>query len=85
MIHFTKHALEKFAILKKHGFIVDRNFVAKTVIEPDMIDYSRSPLKIAQRILDRNHVLRVVYKIDSNVIVVITFYPGRKSQYENEK
>lgn len=81
MIHFTKHALEKFAILRRHGVIISKSAVMSAVIEPETIDHSRFPLKIAQRNFDKTHVLRVVYKEQGNTKMIITFYPGRKTQY----
>jgi len=83
-IRFTKHAREKFTILKRHKFSVSRQAIFKTIRRPDYIDYSRFPLKIAQKPFDKTHVLRVVYKEENGEIVVITFYPGRKSQYEEQ-
>ena len=83
-IKFTKHALEKFEILQRHGFRISREKVLAAARNPDIIDYSRSPLKIAQAGLDRTHVLRVVYKEEESDKIVITFYPGRKSQYEKK-
>ena len=85
MIHFTKHALEKFEILRKHKVYVFRADIIKAVQNPDLIDDSRRPLRIAQRDFDNTRVLRVVYKEESGVKVIITFYPGRKNQYEKGK
>ncbi len=56
--------------------------VLDTVAHPDIVDYSHLPLKIAQRPLDKHHVLRVVYREVSGIKLIITFYPGRKTQYE---
>lgn len=81
MIHFTKHALEKFAILKRHGITIPKSSVAAAIINPETVDYSRRPLKIAQRSFDKTRVLRVVYKEMGDDKIVITFYPGRKKQY----
>lgn len=85
MIIFTRHAKEKFAILKRHKFSISANQVLQAVEHPDIIDYSRAPLLIAQRKIDRNYVLRVVYKVESGVIKIVTFYPGRIKQYEKQK
>ena len=82
-IRFTRHALEKFTVLRRHGVFVSREKVLRTIAFPDTIDYRRDPLLIAQGDLDTTHVLRVVYRIEGATRVVITFYPGRKSQYEN--
>jgi hypothetical protein len=49
---------------------------------PDLIDKSRLPLLIVQRKIDKNHVLRVVYKQEFGTLKVITFYPSRSKQYE---
>lgn len=81
-VRFTRHAVEKFERLKRHGVIVRKSRVVQTVTRPEAIDYRRSPLYIAQSELDKYHVLRVVYREEGDVRVVITFYPGRKSQYE---
>ena len=82
MLIFTKHAENKFEILKRHKFLISKKQVIKTFDYPDLIDKSRSPLLIAQRKIDLNYVLRVVYKQEFGVIKVITFYPGRRKQYE---
>ncbi len=85
MIILTKHAKDKFKILKRHKFLITEKQVLKTIEGPDLIDKSRLPLLIAQRKIDKNYVLRVVYKQESGTIKVITFYPGRIKQYEKEK
>lgn len=82
MIVFTKHAKEKFSVLKRHKFLVSQNQILEAVEKPDLIDHSRLPLLIAQRKINRNYVLRVVYRIEGEVIKIITFYPGRIKQYE---
>jgi septum formation topological specificity factor MinE len=82
MIVFTKHARDKFVILRRHGFRILERQIITTIEKPDKIDYSRLPLLIAQRRLHKVHVLRVVYKIENDIIKVITFYPGRIQQYE---
>ncbi|MBI4050522.1 MAG: DUF4258 domain-containing protein [Candidatus Doudnabacteria bacterium] len=82
MIYFTKHATNKFEILRRHKVYVSEAQVIETISSPDLTDESRLPLLIAQKALDQTHVLRVVYKQENGMIRVITFYPGRKSQYE---
>jgi len=82
MIRFTKHAERKFMVLARHGFRVSRDLVILTVENPELIDDRRLPLLIAQRRIDFRHVLRVIYKEEDDDQVVITFYPGRRSQYE---
>lgn len=47
-IRFTKHAEEKFDILKKHGVAVSRDRVIVTIEHPDFVERSRYPLLIVQ-------------------------------------
>ncbi len=82
MIYFTKHANEKFEILGKHKFRVTKKQVIATLNNPDLIDYRRHPLLIAQKRINYRHVLRVVYKKEKNNKIIITFYPGRQKDYE---
>lgn len=81
-IYFTKHAEQKFKILALHGVKISKDKVIKTVENPQVIDNSRNPLFIAQSSLNRKHVLRIVYKYENGSVIIITFCPGRKSQYE---
>ncbi len=82
VIRYTKHATQKFAILGKHGVLISQKQVSNTLTKPHLIDNSRLPLLIAQGPLDKYRVLRVVYRQEKEKLVVITFYPGKKSQYE---
>jgi hypothetical protein len=82
-IVFTQHARDKFNVLARHQFTVTEDQVLETIRNPDLIDRRRLPLLIAQRGMTHRHVLRVVYKQeDRNTVKVITFYPGRRSDYE---
>ena len=81
-IIFTKHALQKFVVLRRHGVKISKEQIVEIVTKPERMDYTRLPLLIAQREFDSTRVLRVVHKIERNVILVVTFYPGKKSQYE---
>ena len=82
MIVFTRHAREKFLLLKSHGVTVTEKQVRDALEVPYLIDHSRFPLLIAQIGFDAHRVLRVVYKQGSDIKTVITFYPGRRKQYE---
>lgn len=84
MIRFTKHASEKFVILRRHGIVLSESMVIRTITTPEVIDRSRLPLKIAQCNFDKTRVLRVVYKEVNDDVLIITFYPGRKTQYEKK-
>jgi len=82
VIYFTKHAKEKFKILRDHKFIITKTQVIDTINNPDLVDRSRYPLLIAQKKITNTHVLRVVYKKENKNKIIITFYPGRRKYYE---
>lgn len=82
-IVYTKHAKKKFKDLEKLGVIVKRKLVNQTITNPLEIDaVSDYPKKIASSKIDRKHILRVVYKEESGIIVIITFYPTKKGRYK---
>ncbi len=81
-IRFTKHARAKFEVLARHGFVVTEAQVADALSSPDAIDFDQDP-PIAQKRFDEDHVLRVVFRLEGDDRVVITFYPGRRQRYEN--
>lgn len=82
---FTKHAsVDKFAMLKKHKFKTRiTKLVIKDVIQsPDHEDKEfDSPKIIASKAIDERHILRVVYRKEDDIIIVITFYPAEKGRY----
>ncbi len=82
-IVYTKHAaIDKFKILKKHKYKVDKNFIEKVIKDPDHEDReSDKPKIIASAAIDQTHVLRVVYKQEGDIITIITFYPAEKGRY----
>ena len=81
-IRFTKHARQKFAVLARHNFVVTEAEVIDVVTTPDKIETDRYP-PIAQKAISERHVLRVVFRREGEDTVIITFYPGRKRQYED--
>ena len=77
MISFTKYANDKFEVLGRHGFPVERASVVQVLELPDAVDETRPPLLFAQRKIDTAHTLRVVFKAEGELTKVITFYPIR--------
>ena len=86
---FTKHAaVDKFAILKKHKFKtrVTKNLIKKVILNPEHKDEeSDKPNSIVSKSIDVEHILRVVYRKENDIILVITFYPAEKGRYYEEK
>ena len=81
-IVYTRHAEEKFEVLKRHGFEVTRQQVEETLAAPDMVIPQSKGRMIAQKRISEHHVLRVIYRQEGENQVVITFYPGRRERYE---
>lgn len=86
---FTKHAVvDKLAMLKKHKFQirVTKRLVKEIILGPEHKDEeSDKPNIIASKGIDKNHILRVVYRKENDIIKVITFYPAEKGRYYEEK
>lgn len=83
-IIYTSHAKDKFVLLKRYGFEITMAQVEETVQSPNKVIPQPGGRFIAQKIITDRHVLRVVYREESENRVVITFYPGRRERYETE-
>lgn len=81
-IKYTKHALKKFIDLKQLGVIVTKRRIRIIIQKPIHRDtHSDEPNIIATGKLDTQHILRIVYKTEHDIITVITFYPTKKGRY----
>jgi hypothetical protein len=81
-VDYTRHARAKFEMLKRHGFEIRPDQVEETVLRPEAVTPQPGGRLLAQKRLTERHVLRVVYREEGDVRVVITFYPGRRERYE---
>ena len=57
--------------------------VSETLRKPEKVEEGFRRRKVAQRKISAGQVLRVVYEEKQNEIIVVTFYPGRRSRYES--
>ena len=79
---YTKHVEKKLKSFKALGVIIRKSNIEKTVRNPIHIDkVSDYPKIIASGELDKNHIIRVVYKVENDIITVITCYPTQKGRY----
>jgi hypothetical protein len=83
-IRISDHAQLKLEILTQRGIAIELEFVFETVRSPDRVETGEDDKNIAQKQLDENLVLRVVYREFSTFILIITIYPGRRSRYEKD-
>ena len=79
---WTAHARDKLKLIQNQGLIVDEDSIVSALHQPQQIVPGFSGRLIAQAALDDEHVIMVVYE-ETNVITVVTLYPGRRSRYES--
>ena len=82
-IDYTHHAIGKFDILNRHGFVITPDQVKETITNPDILLLQSGGRYIAQKGISEDHVLRVIYRKEGTRHIVITFYPGRRDRYED--
>lgn len=81
-ILYTKHALQKFMDLESLGVKISKILIAKIIKNPLHLDATTDfPKKIASGELDATHTVRIVYKEENDTIMIVTFYPARKTRY----
>lgn len=83
-IIFINHAKIKLEILNKHGVKLTEEEIKETVKNPDSVIDGRNNRMIAQKIMDDEHILRVIYEKNGDNIKIITFYPARRYRYESK-
>jgi len=77
---FTKHAREKFDLVRHYGFEVGERKVLETVRNPSRLD-QKYVQYFATKPIDAKYALRVVYEKRKDYLLVITFYPVRRERY----
>ena len=83
-IVFTKHALEKFEVLKRLGWYITKAKIRKTLQNPKWKGPSRYGQETAMRLIDEKHIIRVVFDREDDIIIkVITFHIARRGTYES--
>lgn len=83
-IVFTAHAMIKLQILRKHGFYIEEKDIIDVVRHPDRVLRGSKGRLIAQKIYDEEHLIRVIYEVSDEDILVVTFYPARRERYEGQ-
>ena len=83
-IVFSSHAQEKFDILWRHGVRLTKEQVEDTVRRPLKVGPAFKGRMVAQKLLDADHLIRVIYEEEDDIINIITFYPARRDRYEGQ-
>lgn len=79
-IRFTKHAREKFEVMKHYGFVIHEKKVFEAIHNPTRVD-QKDTQYFAIKAIDAKYALRVVYEKRKDYLIVITFYPVRRKRY----
>ena len=82
-IIFTLHAIVKFAVLKRLGWKITKQKIRNTVNKPRWKGTSRFGQETALELLDKTHILRVIFNRENDKIKVITFHIARRGKYES--
>ena len=81
-IVFTNHAEKKLKDLEKLGVNVTKTLIKNVLEDPLHVDgKSNPPKKIVSGKLGEKHLLRIVFREENDIIIVITFYPAKKGRY----
>ncbi|MBC8386659.1 MAG: DUF4258 domain-containing protein [Actinobacteria bacterium] len=83
-IIFSNHLIEKIKILNKHGFQINKKMVVDIMKNPDKIINGYKDRKIAQKIIDERHFIRIIFMEYLGSKRIITVYPAKRSRYENQ-
>jgi len=83
-ITFSEHAHLKLEILRAHGILLNVELIQDVVSNPEKVEEGYKGRIIAQKGLDPDHVLRVVYEKHAEEIVIVTFYPGKRERYDKD-
>ena len=83
-IIFTEHAELKFKDLEKQGFKIAKGQVEDALNMPENLIEGEKGRLIAQRAIDKTHMIRVIYEKEEDSIRVITFYPTRRRKYGSQ-
>ncbi len=83
-IVFTKHALGKFQHPSVIKLGIKRRHIKSAIVSPDYFgEIKEQRVKFVLKKIDHEHNLRVIYKKDGAIIIVITFHPAEIGRYEN--
>ncbi|HCP23030.1 MAG: DUF4258 domain-containing protein [SAR202 cluster bacterium] len=81
-VRLTQHAEQKIELLRQWGFTIDREQILEDMTHPLEVSPGYRGRSIARFFLDEDHVLRVVYE-ENGEVVIITMYPTRQDRYED--
>lgn len=83
-IIFTRHVLkEKIPKEKALGWEITKSKIRQTIQTPKWWGITRFKQPTAMSLMDKNHILRVVFEKEGGIIRVITVHIARRGTYES--
>ena len=85
-IVYTSHVLkEKIPKEKALGWDITKSKIKQTIRNPKWKGVTRSKQSTAMSLLDKGHMLRVIFEKEGGIIRVITVHIARRGTYESTK
>lgn len=76
---------EKIPLLKSVNWNITKAKIRQTIKKPKWRGTTEKGQPTAMSLVDQNHILRVVYKRENDIITVITIHIARRGRYESTK
>lgn len=67
--------------MERFGWVISKSKIISTLKKPKWTGLTKKGQSTAMSLLDRNHILLVVYKNEGDIIKVITLYVTRRGRY----
>ncbi|MDO8570014.1 MAG: hypothetical protein Q7R97_00325 [Candidatus Daviesbacteria bacterium] len=85
-IFLTRHVIEdKIPRGKLLGWNITKLRIKQTVIKPLWKGITKQNQETAMSLMDKRHILRVIFKRENGIIIVITVHVARRGTYESTK
>ncbi len=85
-IIFTKHVLEdSIPRFERLGWNITKPKIKQTLNSPRWKGVTRFGQPTAMSLMDEGHILRVIFKVEGDIITVITAHIARRGTYESTK
>lgn len=85
-IVLTRHVLEdKIPRIKALGWKISEAKIKQTIVKPKWKGMTKFNQETTMSLLDKGHILRVIFERENDIIRVITIHPARRGTYESTK
>lgn len=85
-IVYTRHVVEdKIPKEKALGWDITKAKIRQIILNPRWKGVTRFNQETAMGLIDERHILRVIFKREDDIIIVITIHISRRGTYESTK